>query len=117
MLKEIKYPDKNHLEKQFLRNYGEQFLSLNNLKVGEVIEIEFPYHQLKSNYKQTARYTYLKLCKGILKLDEWQCLYAESIDNLPFYDSVSISRGRHIKSEYVRLERRSIVKFGTGFIH
>jgi len=69
-------------------------LRINNLKIGDEIEIEFDYEKVSTRYKsrEMDKYTYKKLAKGILKIDENGGLYAESIDNMIFYDYVKEGR-------------------------
>lgn len=117
--KSYQYPNKKELELEFLRNYGENFLGLNSLKIGDVIEIEFPYQTCYRNEKrELVSASWKRVEKGVLKYDENNVLYAESIENLPFYPYGSNGkRGRLEKREPVYRPKKSIVKFGTGFIH
>lgn len=118
-MKDLIYPNKDTLQKEYLRIYGEKFLLLNNLKVDDEIELLFPYERVSIPYKlrELCKYIYKMLCMGILKLDEDGCLYAESIDELDFYESRMKNKGRNVVTEYWHKKKKSIVKFGTGFIH
>lgn len=109
------FPDTKRLHIEFLKTYRDEFLKLNNLKVGDEIELEFDYQQLRSRYKsrEMDSYTWQKLAKGILKLDEDGCLYAESLDDFTFYHHVQVYGKYKWQSEI----RKSIKKFGTGFIY
>jgi len=109
------FPDKEKLHIEFLVNYGNELLKLNNLKVGDEIEIEFDYEQLRSGYKsrELNRMVWQKLAKGVLKLDEDGCLYAESLDDFTFYWQTQVFGKYKWQSE----TRKSIRKFGTGFIY
>ena len=114
MKTEIIFPDTKKLHIDFLINYSNEFLKLNSLKVGDEIEIEFDYQVLRSGYKsrEMNSYTWQKVTKGILKLDNDGCLYAESLDNFTFYKHIQV-RGKYVwQSE----NRKSIKRFGTGFI-
>ena len=116
MAKELIFPDIKQLHIEFLRNYGNEFLKLNSLKVGDEIELEFDYDVLRSVYKSRERnkYNYKKLAKGILKLDENQCLIAESLDDFQFYHYIQVRQGRY---EWKSEIRKSIRRFGNGFIY
>jgi len=116
MDKEIIFPDTKKLHIEFLINYCNEFLKLNNLMVGDEIEIEFDYQKLSSGYKSREMicHTWQKLSKGILKVDEDGCLFAESIENFTFYNYVQIRGNRYVYQSEVR---KSIKKFGTGFIY
>lgn len=118
MKKEIIFPDIKKLHIEFLINYGIEFLKLNCLKIGDEIELEFDYDVLRSVYKsrEMNKYTWKKLAKGILKLDENGCLYAESIDNFTFYWHAPIRPGSN-KYAWHSKNTKSIKKFGTGFIY
>jgi len=114
-MKELIFPDTKQLHIEFLKNYGDEFLRINNLKLGDEIEIEFDYEQLRSGYKsrELNRTVWKKLAKGILKLDEDGCLYAESFEDFTFYWQEYIFGKYKWNSE----SRKSIRKFGTGFIY
>ena len=114
-MSEIIFPDTKKLHIEFLKTYRDEFLKLNNLKVGDEIELEFDYEKLSSKYKsrELQTHTYQKVAIGILKLNEDGCLYAESINDFDFYNHVKVRGNRY---EYRKDSRKSIKKFGTGFI-
>lgn len=114
--KELVLPDTKQSHIEFLVNYGNKILELNNLNVGDEIEIEFDYDVLRSQYKsrERSRFNFKKLAKGILKLDENNCLIAESIDDFDFWTYTQI---RSNKYEWKLDRRKSIKRFGTGFIY
>lgn len=113
------YPDKDKLNLEFRKNYGEEFLKLNGLKIGDIVEISFKYQTCYRGYKnEQFTSSWERIEKGILKYDENMCLYAESIEKMPFYDYESNGkRGKSEKRIPVYRPRKSIVKFGTGFIN
>jgi len=116
---EYNFPDKAKLQNEYLVKYGEQFLILNNLKVGDEVILEFPYEGVSQKYKsrEMEKYTYKKKVKGILKIDEQGRLYAESLEDMQFYNYTSNGfSGRSRKSWYQPISKKSIVKFGTGFV-
>lgn len=115
---ELIFPETKKLHIEFLKTYRDEFLKLNNLKIGDKIEIEFDYQVLRSSYNRREQnaYTFQKLCKGILKLDDDGCLYAESLDDFTFYSNVPI-RPDSNKYGWRSESRKSIKKFGTGFIY
>ncbi len=114
-MSEIIFPDTKQLHLEFLINYGKEFLKINNIKVGDEVELSFQYDGLRSRYKsrEMDRFTFDKVCKGILKLDENGCLYAESLDNFTFYWQAQVCGKYKWHSE----SRKSIKRFGTGFIY
>jgi hypothetical protein len=117
---EYKYPDKEKLQDEYLKKYGEEFLKLNNLKLGDIITIKFTYEEVKSQYKsrKLERYTSNKLANGILKSNEKGLLYAESIEDMEFYHHCSNGlSGRSNRTWYKKVMKKSIHKFGTGFIY
>jgi len=118
MESKIIFPDTKKLHIDFLKTYRDEFLKLNNLKVGDEIELEFDYDVLRSAYKsrEMNKYTLKKLAKGTLKLDDDGCLYAESLDDFTFYWHAPIRPGS-TKYAWKSENRKSIKKFGTGFIY
>lgn len=112
------FPDTKKLHIEFLKTYRDEFLRINNLKVGDEVELEFDYQVLRTSYNRREQnaYTWQKLAKGILKLDEDGCLYAESLDNFTFYWHAPI-RPNSNKYTWKSENRKSIKKFGTGFIY
>lgn len=61
-----------------------------------------------------AVFTTEKKAKGILRIDEEGCLYAESIDNFTFYNHIQVRGGKYA---WQSQNRKSIKRFGTGFIY
>ena len=114
-MKDLILPDRKKFETEFLINYGKQLLELNGLDIGDEIEIQFDYETVKSRYKsrELDKYTYQKLAKGILKTNEEGCLYAESLDDMVFYEYTRQGR----KYYYKQVMRKSIKMFGVGFIY
>lgn len=113
------FPDKKDFQNKYLEMYGQQFLEMNNLKVGDEVEMEFPYEQTGRNYnsKEQVKYTYKKKAKGVLKLSETGMLYAESYEDMQFFHWVDNGRsGRSRRSWYQPMPRKSTIEFGTGFI-
>lgn len=114
-MKDLIMPDTKRLQTEFLVNYGNELLRINGLKVGDEIETEFEYEKTSTRYKsrEIDKYTYKKLAKGILKIDDNSCLYAESIENMQFYEYVQERRKYYYKS----VMKKSIKRFGVGFIY
>ncbi len=111
------YPDQEQHRNEYLKRYGENFLQLNSLSVGDIVKIEFPYEGLSSNYKsnQQSRYRYNTVVEGVLKLDENGILFAESLIELQFYETKY--KGNSLNSYYHPVKKKSIVYFGTGVIY
>lgn len=118
MALEIIFPDTKKLHIEFLKTYRDEFLKLNNLKIGDEIELEFDYQVLRTSYNRREQnaYTFKKLAKGVLKLDEDNCLYAESLDDFTFYWNAPLRTGSN-KYAWRSENRKSIKKLGTGFIY
>ena len=101
---------------QYFENYGLEFLKINNLKIGDIVEAEFSYNYLRSKYKQSGHDCYFekKRAKGVLKLGASNCLLIESVDDFSFYHQESNGfSGRSYKTWYVETKRKSIIKLGT----
>ena len=116
---EYNLPNKEVLFNEFLKKYGDEFLRLNGLKIGDIVNLRFSYNILRSKYKsrQMERFTEYKKADGILKYDDNGALIAESLDDFDFYYSVSNGRsGRDYKSWYELKRGKSVYKFGIGFI-
>ena len=99
----VVYPDKVKLQNEYLVSYGKEFLRINNLKVGDEIDLEFPYEGVSQKYKsrEMEKFSYKTTTRGILKLDDVGRLYAESIKDLVFYEYTSNGySGRNRKSWY-----------------
>lgn len=114
-MKELIMPDTKRLQSEYLVNYGKEFLRLNNLNVGDEIELAFDYEVTKTRYKsrELDKYTFQKNAKGILKLDDNGFLFAESLENMQFYEYTKDFRRYYYKS----VMKKSIKRFGTGFIY
>jgi hypothetical protein len=115
----VVYPDKVKLQNEYLVNYGKEFLRINCLKVGDEIELEFPYEFVRQKYKsrEMEKYSGKKIGKGILKLDDAGRLYAESLDDFVFYNHTSNGyTGRSRRSWYEEVRKKSVIRFGTGFV-
>lgn len=115
----VVYPDKVKLQNEYLVNYGKEFLRINDLKVGDEIELEFPYEFIKQKYKsrEMEKYSGKKIGKGTLKLDDVGRLYAESLDDFVFYKYTSNGyTGRSRRSWYEEVRKKSVIRFGTGFV-
>lgn len=116
---EYVYPNKEKLQNEYLVKFGQEFLKLNNLNIGDEVFMEFPYEGVSQKYKsrEMEKYSYKKKVKGILKLDEQGRLFAESVEDLQFYNYTSNGfSGRNRKSWYQPISKKSIIKFGTGFV-
>lgn len=115
----VVYPDKVKLQNEYLVNYGKEFLRINDLKVGDEIELDFPYEFVRQKYKsrEMEKYSDKKTGKGILKLDDVGRLYAESLDDFVFYKYTSNGyTGRSRRSWYEEVRKKSVIRFGTGFV-
>lgn len=112
---EYKQPDKDTLQRVYKLAFKEEFLRINNLKVGDEIEWSFPYEAIKSRYNKRGqdRYTFSRIIRGILKEDESGFLYAESLETVPFYHLETKGKSEFYKQEM----KHSVVRLGTGFIH
>lgn len=112
---DIVFPDTKRLHSEFLVNYGKEFLKINNLNIGDEVDLEFDYEVTKSRYKsrEIDKFTFKKLAKGVLKLDENGFLFAESIENMQFYEYTKNGRSYY----YKQITKKSIKRFGTGFIY
>lgn len=119
MEKEYTMPNDLILKNEYLKNYGNEFLKLNNLKIGDEVEMNFSYEGISQGYKtrEMSKYTYKQKAKGILKIDENGLLFAESLDNFPFYEYKNNNlSGRSRRNYYQEYKKKSIIKFGVGFI-
>ena len=113
------FPNTAQLQTEYRIKFKEQFLALNNLKVGDTILWEFRYETVRTNYggRGQSRFSMEKVCEGVLKEDSSGCLYAESIESLPFYWLTNNGlSGRSRREWYATEKRPSIHQFGTGFI-
>ena len=107
-------PNADEIKKQVRLKYKEEFLRLNNLKIGDLVILDFPYQRVyKEPRKQENTVTWHKSAEGILKEDENGYLYAESLELMDFYKWNDDNRRRPFyKSE----RRKSIYKFHIGFV-
>lgn len=111
-MKNTKYKIPN-LEKEYKLRFKEEFLKLNGLQIGDEVEMEFNYEKITREKSKEHKVTFSKTLKGILKETEEGFLYAESLEVLPFYKFVN-----HIRRGYYEsTPRKSVIKFGTGFIN
>ena len=108
-------PDKTKLQLQYKKIYGNEFLRLNNLKVGDCVKMEFDYQKIESIPRSKGKLikTYKKNTEGVLKLDNDGVLYAESNELMDFY---YVSYDFYNRAKYNLQKRKSIIKFGGGFI-
>ena len=108
-------PDEKELNSFYLKKYGEEFLKLNNLKVGDRIRTAFPYEVVtqipRSKGKEIREHK--KIADGILKLDERGMLYAESDELMSFY---TISFDFYNRKIFNHKQQKSKIKLGAGFI-
>jgi len=111
---EYQYPDKDKIKREIKLAFREEFLKLNNLKIGDSVILEFPYQRVyKEPRKQENTVTWNKLSEGILKEDKDGYLYAESLELFDFYRWNT----DNVRRPFYKLERRkSIHKFNIGFI-
>ena len=107
------------LKKEYLLMVKDAVLKENKLNVGDKILWKFNYQIVRSGYKrgEMNRYSESKICDGILKVDNNGFLYAESVEDLEFYDSEYRNKISLKGHYYKKVMRKSIHYFGTGFIH
>jgi hypothetical protein len=111
---EYVFPDKEKIKHEIKIKFKEEFLKLNNLKIGDSVTLEFPYQRVyKEPRKQENTVTWNKISEGILKEDENGYLYAESLELMDFYKWNDDNRR---KPFYKSERRKSIYKFHIGFI-
>jgi len=109
----MKFPD---IKKQILELYKVEFLKLNNLNIGDELEVNFSYHKLHPKYRSSKmeRITHKKKAIGILKEDV-SGLYVESKDKFQFYEFTSNGlTGRQRKEWYKSIMKPSIFKIRGG---
>jgi hypothetical protein len=119
-MSEIKKPEIPNLKNDILIMVKNEFLKLNNLKIGDSILWNFRYEELKSQYRkrEMARVSFNEESEGILKESEEGFLFVESVNNYSFYTHTWNGRsGRQSKYNYVRAMKKATHFFGTGFIH
>jgi len=115
----VVYPDTVKLQNEYLVNYGKEILKINELNIGDEIDIEFPYERLSQKYKsrEMEKFSFKKTGRGVLKVDDIGRLYAESLEDFSFYEHTSNGySGRQRKSWYKEVRKKSVVRFGTGFV-
>ncbi len=103
---EYKEPSQELLMDEYFIKYSQEFLKLNNLHVGNEVEMNFRYEVLrpKINSSDFEKYTFRKNAKGILKLDSKRALFAESFEDMDFYENR--------KGKYVLIKKKSVIKIG-----
>jgi len=102
------FPQTKEIKRQMRIKYGEEFLRMNNLKVGDKVTLEFPYEKVYNQPRVgMSRVTFKKEAEGILKLDENGFLYAESLENFSFYQLQTDKK----KDYYKHSQRKSIFHF------
>jgi hypothetical protein len=110
---------KPNIKNKIIKMYNDAFLKVNNLKIGDVVDdVNFYFHKLHTVYKSTRleKVNHYKKCKAVLKVDNENRLYYESVDDLIFYELKSNGlTGRSYRERYVRRERKGIVKFDYCF--
>ena len=108
-------PDEKELNSFYLKKYGEEFLKLNNLKVGDRIRTAFTYEVVtqipRSKGKEKRKHK--KIADGILKIDERGMLYAESDELMSFY---TVSFDFYNRKIFNLKKQKSKIKLGAGFI-
>lgn len=110
-------PSNEDMKIKLLVNYGEEFLRLNNLKVGDIVELKFPYQSIHNGHRNSEvnRYTWKKKEKGILCLDDKGCLFAESLELMDFYRwEFGIRRDR--SGSYILERKKSVIRIGIDSI-
>lgn len=107
------YPDKEKIIHDIKIKFKEDFLKINNLKIGDEVYLKFPYHRTyKEPRKPEQRLTWYKDSEGILKEDVNGYLYAESIELMTFYKLNTDKK----KEFYQSYRKKSIHNFNIGFI-
>lgn len=110
---EYKYPDTLEIKHEVKIAFKKEFLRLNNLKIGDEVYLKFPYQRVyKEPRKQPNTVTWTKDMEGILKEDKDGYLYAETLENMDFYEWQSDCK----RPFYKHVSRKSIFKFNIGFI-
>lgn len=115
---EIKKPIIPNLQSEYLLMIKECILKENDLKIGDRILWEFDHDIIRSGYKRgtQAKYNIKKLCEGILKEDENGFLYAESIEDLDFYQSKYKNEFKMTGHYYKLVKKKSKHYFGSGWV-
>lgn len=107
------YPDKDKIKHEIKIKFKEDFLKLNNLKIGDEVYLKFPYHRIyKEPRKPEQRITWYKDMEGVLKEDDNGYLYAESLESMSFYKLNNEKK----KDFYEHYYKKSIHSFDIGFI-
>jgi len=102
-------PDIKKYKIEFLKNYQNEFLKINNLKIGDTVVMSFPYEIWRSGQVMVTN----KEAEGVLKVDKDGILFAESVEDMPFF--TCHTRGR--RTTYNQIERKAIAKIGTTVIY
>jgi len=116
MEQDLKFPNINI---DYLRMYKNEFLELNNLKIGDEIIWNFKYDTLRGRYKsrEMDKFSAYEKSKGILKEDDNGVLFVESIKDYNFYNYTSNGlTGRSRKSWYQLEKKKAMNYFGTGYV-
>lgn len=115
-----KSPDVDKLRAEYLLSYKEEFLSLNNLKIGDTVVARFMLEEIhrKDRGSGMDKITFGRNAEAILKEDENGFLYAESTEEYHFYSLTSSGHyGRRGYKEWYKSEKRKAIhKYGSGFI-
>ena len=109
----MKFPN---IKEKVLKIYTEEFLKLNNLNIGDELEVNFTYHKLHPKYKSSKmeRVSHNKKAIGTLKEDE-NGLYVESNNKFQFYELTSNGlTGRQRREWYKSIMKQSIFKIRGG---
>ncbi|HET8735909.1 MAG TPA: hypothetical protein VFM69_04880 [Pricia sp.] len=113
-------PEIPNLETKILLMLKDEFLRLNNLKVGDHIIWNFRYDTTRQAYKSRRmdKYSAREEGEGVLKTDEKGFLFVESLKDYSFYNHTNNGlTGRSRREWYQREMRKSKHYFGVGFIH
>ena len=115
----ISKPIVPNLKSEILIMVKNEFLKLNNLKIGDSIIWNFRYDTLRSQYKGgMASYGANEESEGILKENKDGFLYVESVKEYSFYTHKWNQRsGRQSRHNWERTMRKAQHFFGTGFTH
>lgn len=106
-------PDKNKIKHEIKIKFKDEFLSLNNLKIGDLVILPFDFQRVyKEPRKQPNTVTWTQMENGILKEDKDGYLYAESLKDMQFYRLNTDSKREFYESYY----KKSIYRFSIGFI-
>jgi len=105
-----------NIKKEVLNIYEEKFLKLNKCTLGDMLQADFRYEELRPAYKKGGmdKFTFNKVCYGMLKKDN-KGLYLESNEKFTFYKLVSNGlTDRERKTHYRKEKRPSIFRIKGG---